>query len=450
MFYRNNINVIRCVLLIATVVVADTAWSSYPLVYSDNLIYLGGFRLPEDPEHGGTLWESAYGGPGVAYRPPTETAVYGSLFFNGQEDRIAEIGIPNPATWSTSSTVSNLPRASLIQNHVRVYGTNQIDYIHTDRTRLITTPPIGGLMVAGNTLYGTSYDHYPYAADQERAVWTMPFALSSSSGAGSFQPIASVSVSISPTSRMIAGHLTSIPSAYQASLGGDVLAGLHNISIAGTTSYGPTVFSFSTSDLINTSTPYDVTPLMYSSDSGGEVSTIWGGYSAIGETREMVAATDTFGGVVFPEGTRAVLFISRHGTGPVNYGRGTSNIALDGTYVSGDSGPKYWYDPDNANDGEHAYPYVYRIMAFDADDLVAVKNGTKEHNAVAPYSYWDITLPTPKSSGLPRLGATYDAANQIVYVSQANGDGDSPVFHAFRVSISSGKRYANAASVSQD
>ena len=61
-------------------------------------------------------------------------------------------------------------------------------------------------------------------------------------------------------------------------------------------------------------------------------------------------------GIVFPSGTRSVLFFSRHG-----YGNRTYKVA----------------DGCGGETGEGAAPYRRQITAFDANDLLAVKNGTK-------------------------------------------------------------------------
>jgi hypothetical protein len=80
-------------------------------------------------------------------------------------------------------------------------------------------------------------------------------------------------------------------------------------------------------------------------------------------------------GIVFPGGTRSVLFIHRHGYG-------------NPTYKTDDG--------CGGKDGEGAAPYRRQVTAFDANELVAVRNGTKAPYQVRPYAWW--TLPGPTSS----------------------------------------------------
>src|SRR5207244_1724953 len=68
------------------------------------------------------------------------------------------------------------------------------------------------------------------------------------------------------------------------------------------------------------------------------------------------------GGVVFPEGTRSVLFFGRQGQGPYCYGVGGK--------TGGDC-----FDPDDDSKGTHSYPYAYQIWAYDGLDLIKVKKG---------------------------------------------------------------------------
>src|SRR2546423_14916678 len=80
--------------------------------------------------------------------------------------------------------------------------------------------------------------------------------------------------------------------------------------------------------------------------------------------------------MVFPSGTRSVLFFGPHGLGSYCYGTG-------GT--AGDC-----YDPDDGPKGIHSYPYRSQVWAYDANDLVAVKAGQKQSYQVMPYAVWQL------------------------------------------------------------
>ena len=77
-----------------------------------------------------------------------------------------------------------------------------------------------------------------------------------------------------------------------------------------------------------------------------------------------LSQADFITGMVFPSGTRTVLFFGKHGMGNYCYGTGGSS--------GGDC-----FDPDDSSKGIHSYPYRSQVWAYDANDLIAVKNGQK-------------------------------------------------------------------------
>ena len=120
-------------------------------------------------------------------------------------------------------------------------------------------------------------------------------------------------------------------------------------------------------------------------------------------------------GVVFPDGTRSVLFFGRHGLGPFCYGTGEK-----------------CHDPYDGSQGTHGYPYAYRVWAYDAVDLAAAKNGEKQPWDIKPYAVWNLDLPFASGSGHLN-GAAYDPVTGQIFVSQAFGDGTKPLIHVFTV-----------------
>jgi hypothetical protein len=400
-----------------------------PLIYENNLTYLGGFRLPVDPVYTNeTLWKSGYSGTVIAFRPAREGYPNGTLYMDGEDARIKEISIPNENTFSTSSSASAYPRSALVQDHIIPYAASDIDCYFTGwacpgDTGFTGAAPavLGGLIVVGDKLIGTLYDTYNYAPDQEKSHFVSPLTLSTSASIGPFGPTTTatpVGADFSPLGRYVSGHLTPIPSAYQTALGGDILTGLSDRSIIASTSYGPTVFSMNSADIVNEAdrtVPFTVTPLMYVGPSSHH--TVYPYWGEAGSGNPAMSSSDKSNGVVFPEGTRSVLFFARHGSGDYCYGSGC-------------------YDPEMPGTGQHTYPYTYQIIAYDADDLAAVKAGTKQHNALIPYDSWEITFPTAHT--LERLmGATYDPNTQRIFVTQYGADGTAPIVHVFHLDIDS-------------
>ena len=93
------------------------------LIYPENFVYRGAFRLPSDPE--GLGWE--YGGGALAYYPngdPTSTDDYpGSLFATGHayHQYVGEIAIPEPVI-SPTKNVEDLPTATILQDFQDIRG----------------------------------------------------------------------------------------------------------------------------------------------------------------------------------------------------------------------------------------------------------------------------------------------------------------------------------------
>jgi hypothetical protein len=143
-------------------------------------------------------------------------------------------------------------------------------------------------------------------------------------------------------------------------------------------------------------------------------------------------------GVVFPEGSRSVLFFGRRGVGDFCYGEGVSDPALHKTHCD----PAYpdvlcCYDPVNSSKGGHSYPYVYLVLAYDALDLLSVKNGRKQMWEIVPYGEWQLNFPFANDN--PEIsGAAYDPSTQRLYISEDGGDtpgccGYLPIIHAYHL-----------------
>jgi hypothetical protein len=70
--------------------------------------------------------------------------------------------------------------------------------------------------------------------------------------------------------------------------------------------------------------------------------------------------------------------------------------------------------------GPHAPPYRYQILAYDANDLVAVKEGRKQSWEPKPYAV--IVLDGMANSGNTfSKGAAYDPETQRLFITQDFG-----------------------------
>ena len=87
--------------------------------------------------------------------------------------------------------------------------------------------------------------------------------------------------------------------------------------------------------------------------------------------------------------------------------------------------------------GTHAYPYSYYVWMYDANDFVAVKNGTKSPWEITPYYHGVISLPFTSSSANNQLnGAAYDPATKRLYIAQKCVVGNcAPLIHVYSVTV---------------
>ena len=132
--------------------------------------------------------------------------------------------------------------------------------------------------------------------------------------------------------------------------------------------------------------------------------------------------------MAFPAGTRSVLFTGRHGD-TWCYGPGTGNSALVGTIDPAVSQYPYCYDPTDPFQGNHGPPYRPTMWAYDANELIAVKNGSKKPWDVQPYAKWTLPgMPIDGVTNLMRAGY-YDPATRRLYV----GSTDSLTVHVFEI-----------------
>jgi hypothetical protein len=373
------------------------------LLASSDLVYQGAFLLPES---GLDRTSFSYGGTALAYNAAND-----SLFAVGHDwyQLTAEVTIPPLVE---SADLDDLETASFLQPFTD--ATNG----KIDKTGG-TTNKIGGQLVYRGRLYGTSYIYYDASGSQVVSHWARPSTSLSSGKATGLYQVGELGAG------MVSGYLTEIPAAWRGALGGPVLTGNCCLSIISRTSFGPAAFAFDPAQLGATN-PVPDTPLVYYPTAHPEV----GDWDATWSPADGVFfnGTTAMRGVVFPTDTRSVLFFGTQGTGEFCYGEGTDDPSLVGL-PTGD-GSTWCYDPDGSSKGTHGYPYVAEVWAYDANDLLAVRDGTKQPWDVKPYATWTLSLPF----GSGQIGgAAYDPATGSIYVSQQYGNGTDPVIHVFDV-----------------
>ncbi len=388
-----------------------------PLLQQSNFQYVGSFRLPNGATDSTSF---SYGGTGLAYYPANN-----SLFLTGhsQHQYTAEVSIPTPIN---SGQLSGLNTAMVVQQLTDALDGHIGAISPTDTAGKV----IGGYLVYGGRLIVSGRVYYDASGLQSSSHFVRPVTLPAGAVAGPFRVG-------SQYPGFVDGYMGLVPPEWQQLLGGPALTGGCCFNIISFQSNGPSVSVFDPAQLDGTSTVTATELVGYPHSS--PLGTGWGTQS------DLFNGTTAVTGVVFPVGSRSVLFFGRQGTGPFCYGPGTSNAALAGT-PSDSNGDRWCYDPTAAAKGGHAYPYVYQVWAYDADDLLKVKDGTEVPSAVQPYAIWHLSLPFVTQSTFPAIaGAAYDPETNRVYVDQQCVDvGCTPVIDVFQITgIGSGQPSAN-------
>jgi hypothetical protein len=347
-----------------------------PRLTQSALTYVGAFRVPHQDNLGNPL---GYSGHALAVDPANQ-----ALYFGGHDwyQQLCEIGIP--ATIDLSQT------AAILQNCSDVTE-GRLGEVDDGSVKL------GGALVYNDRLIVSAYGYYDADANQVRSHFASGTDLSQTGDIqGPFQ--------VGDWAGIVSGYMALIPPEWQPALGGPALAGNCCLAIISRTSYGPAVSVFDP-DAVGSLEPVPATPLLvYPSDHP------LAGWDA---TNPAFNGSTQIVGVAFPTGTRSLLFFGRHGAGEFCYGTGEE-----------------CNDPVDPYKGTHAYPYVHQVWAYDALDLLAVKNGQLQPWEVQPYALWQ--LDEMDSSGSATIsGAAYDPASGRVFITERFGE--DPVVHVYQI-----------------
>ena len=372
------------------------------------LVYAGAFRLPRGTFgvhniQGQNVATFAYGGTALAFNPARN-----SLFIVGHDwgQLVAEISIPavrsaSPEQLDTARVLQ--PFTDVTEGAMSTVGPN--------------TVKIGGLLAYANRLLVTAYLYFDGAGSQRLSHFVSGADLSIAGDVEGPYQVGSLGAGF------VSGYLAEVPPEWRDQFGLPVLTGNCCLAVISRTSSGPALFAMDPGRLAGVPAA-PATPLVYYPSMHP--------LAAWDATNPLFNGTTEITGVVFPRGTRSVLFFGRRGLGPFCYGPGTANPGQAGQPAEAGV-DRFCYDPAIASKGPHAYPYEYAVWAYDARDLLAVKNRARAPWDVKPYGAWKLDVPgAPPHARL--LGAAYDPATGRVFLAQAYADGDNPVIRVFEIS----------------
>lgn len=359
------------ILSIITVAASSIAQpTTQPLIQSSNVTYLGSFTVTNPSS------AFSYGGMGLAVHPD------GSSLYMG--------GHVNNVTLGRISIPSIGGNASIITSPVSVPGS--ID---------VTGGELSGTFVYNNRVIITKRNWYDTDGGTGTSHMAGTLALDSFGSLYRFENLS--------YKQYVSGYMGIIPNEWRSYLGGPAFSGNGVMSINSQCSNGPSFYVFDPDD-VGVDDPIPNIPLMYYDYPSHPLA-------------DYTQANDIFSkadqenaGIVFPSGTRSVLFWNKHGYGTPTYKSTTADPC----------------DPDGA--GEQAYPYRLQITAFDANDLLAVKNGTKQPWEPQPYAWWEIPPGTWAACDTFRAGSlAYNPSTNRVYA--ALHYGESPEIHVWQITI---------------
>lgn len=350
-----------------------------PLLQREHVAYLGSFAVPSEDSVGNPL---TYGGHALGYHPGAN-----SLFFGCHDwyQRLAEISVPPIGGTAT-----------VLQNCTDVTEGTLSDVDPGDPNGV----KLGGHLVHDGRLISTAFAYYD--ADGTQVVTHGVSSSLDLSQTGDFDGWYGFAGAVAYP-RALAGYMTPIPAPWQPLFGGPAFTGQGSLSIVGNSSDGPAATVFDPADVGGGGVIPGTTVLFY----------------PIAHSHPDFAAKGSqLAGMAFPRDTRTVLFFGTRAQCEYCYGLPEDCVCVCSPYH-----------------GPHNH-YRHALWAYDADDLLRVKNGELEPWEVMPYATWELDdIDSGDCASTRYGGATFDPEAGVLYVVEDYGE--NPAVHAFRIDVHS-------------
>ncbi len=391
-----------CALALVLVSVSPSAQTptSQPLVQPADVTLDGCFRLPTGWT--GEFGSFSYGGAGAAFNPSGP-----GLFIIGHPygNWVAEVSLPTPGD---CANLAGLPFASFRQPFSDpTDGQGAKILIDANGQPINSSIRANGLLVVGDKLLVDRFAWYDAANQQVTSHFVRSKTLSQT---GSVIGPTRIDGAHGDKAGFTSGPMAAIPLEWQALFGGDALAEQWGIPIVTRASYGPAAFVFTSAD-IGVKTPVPSVPVLYYEDVDGHRTL--GAWNSSGQLWNSNANN---GGFAFVPGTRSLLYVINRGMGPFCYDNQNGC-------------------PPGAQSVTSSQPYQPSIYFYDANDLLAVKNGTKHPWEPVPYATLPIGPLNPYFTAGP-LASALDPVNKRLYIVTA-GDGDQPYVQVWTIGAGS-------------
>ncbi len=365
---------------VAALAVPLKSQSGSPRLSASDVRLIGSFATPPDDAAANSGF--AYTGNALTYN-----ATNNSIFISGWHGPASQAGMAEISIPALGGRATYLqPMTAALESKIGTIGDD-----HGNGRN------VGGQLVYNNRLYITAFVYYDSPSTAVGSLFSRPLNLGVT---GQVSPVAKVGA-MNPG--YTSAYMTTVPQAWRSALGGPAVIGNCCLSIVSRTSAGPALFAF------DPSSPAQATPLVYYDQAHQTL----GAYGAAG-SNPIFNGTTRVTGVVIPEGSSTALFFGSTGKGAWCYG----------------TGPDCGDPADPGSKGDHAYPYVGFVWAYDLNALAAVKAGRKNPWDVTPYATWELG---PAGNNFSTGGTAYDPATDRVYFAREMGNGVDPLIEVYQI-----------------